>query len=99
MRIIANFNYNASGQLFNSQNQQGRIDDFEITDRKGIKYTFAQQEGALLNDVDYQFGKNIVSTSYLTKIETPKGNTLDFNYIQRSIDQLHAQSEYRLKQA
>ncbi len=95
IRMIAHFNYNATGQLFNGQNQQGRIEDFEITDEKGIKYTFAKQEGALLDDDAYQFGKNIVSTWYLTKIETPNGNTLDFNYIQRTIDQPHAQSEYR----
>lgn len=95
LRIIAHFNYSATGQLFNGMNQQGRIDDFEITDEKDIKYTFAKQEGALLDDDEYQFGKNIVSTWYLTKIETPNGNTLDFNYIQRTIDQPHAQSEYR----
>jgi hypothetical protein len=95
LRIIAHFNYNATGQLFNPQNQQGRIEDFEITDEKDIKYTFAKQEGALLDDDAYQFGKNIVSTWYLTKIETPNGNTLDFNYIQRTIDLPHAQSEYR----
>jgi hypothetical protein len=95
LRIIGNFNYNVSGQLFNLQNQSGRIESFEITDEKGIKYTFAKQEGAILVDDEYQFGKNIVSTWYLSKIETPNGNTLDFNYIQRTIDQPHAQSEYR----
>jgi hypothetical protein len=68
LRIIAHFNYSATGQLFNGMNQQGRIEDFEITDEKDIKYTFAKQEGALLDDDEYQFGKNIVSTWYLSKI-------------------------------
>ena len=94
LRIIAHFE-NLTGQLFNSQNQNGIIEDFEITDSKGIKYTFAKQEGALLADDEYQYGKDLVNTWYLTKIETPNGNTLDFNYIQRTIDQPHAQSEYR----
>jgi hypothetical protein len=95
LRIVGHFNYNASGQLFNSANQSGRIESFDITDGKGIKYTFNKQEGALLDDDAYQFGKNIVSTWYLSKIETPNGNSLDFTYIQRTIDQPHAQSEYR----
>jgi RHS repeat-associated protein len=95
LRIVGHFNYSASGQLFNTFNQSGRIESFDITDGKGIKYTFDKHEGALLADDDYQFGKNIVSTWYLSKIETPNGNTLDFIYIQRTIDQPHAQSEYR----
>ena len=95
LRIVGHFNYSAGGQLFSPSNQSGRIESFDITDGKGIKYTFSQQEGALLNDDAYQYGKNIVSTWYLSKIETPNGNTLDFNYIQRTIEQPHAQSEYR----
>jgi hypothetical protein len=94
-RIIANFNYFVGGQLWNPLNQSGRIESFEIKDSKNNKYTFNQQEGGLLDDDAYQFGKNIVSTWYLTKIETPNGNTLDFNYIQRTIDLPHAQSESR----
>ena len=95
LRISAKFNYNVTGQLFNTQNKQGRIESFIVYDSQGNKYTFDKQEGALINEDDYQYGKNIVSTWYMTKIETPLGNRLDFKYIQRQIDLPHTQSEYQ----
>jgi hypothetical protein len=95
MSVVATFNYTTGGQLFNTANQQGLIEKFVFTDPKGVKYTFDKREGAILDDDAYQFGKNIVSTWYLTKIVTPNGNSLIFNYIQRTIDLPHAQSEYR----
>ncbi len=95
MSLAATFNYNTTGQLFNAANTQGIIEKFVFTDPKGVKYTFDKREGAILDDDDYQFGKNIVNTWYLTEILTPNGNSLTFNYIQRTIDLPHAQSEYR----
>ncbi|MEY4541316.1 MAG: hypothetical protein RLZZ306_3073 [Bacteroidota bacterium] len=95
MSMTATFNPNTTGQLFNAANRQGLIEKFVFTDPKGIQYTFNKREGAILDDDDYQYGKNIFSTWYLTKILTPNGNTLTFNYIQRTIDLPHAQSEYR----
>ena len=95
MSMAATFNPNTTGQLFNAANRQGLIEKFVFTDPKGIQYTFNKREGAILDDDDFQYGKNIVSTWYLTKIDTQNGNTLTFNYIQRTIDLPHAQSEYR----
>ena len=92
--MSANFNY-LTTSLFNPANTGGEIDKFTFYDKKGIKYTFDKKEGALLDDDEYQYGKNIVSTWYLGEILTPNGNKLTFNYIQRTIDLPHAQSEYK----
>ncbi len=95
LSIVATFNPNITGQLFNLQNQQGLIEKFVVKDSKGNKYTFDKKEGSLINDDEYTFGKNIVSSWFLSKIETTLGNLIEFNYIQRTVDLPHVKSEYQ----
>jgi hypothetical protein len=61
----------------------------EITDSKGFKYTFGNSPNAIefnrgARSTQWTNNEDVVANAwYLTKIESLKGNTVDFNYVRK----------------
>ena len=95
LNLQATINHNGSN-IYNAQNKRGVFTSFVVFDTRGVKYTFSVSEGNFNNlDDDYSYGKRLANAWYLSKIETPDNNVIDFIYKARQIDMPPTVSERR----
>ncbi|HRK55286.1 MAG TPA: RHS repeat protein [Cyclobacteriaceae bacterium] len=81
LKIIGYFNYTG---IYNIR--PGIIEKFEVTDERGIKYTFDITEkaaGVELGDPDEE---DFANSWYLREIESPNGNYVNYQYHFRTLD-------------
>ncbi|MEQ8363571.1 MAG: hypothetical protein RH948_11930 [Cyclobacteriaceae bacterium] len=81
LEIVGHFNYTG---IYNIR--PGIIEKFVVTDQKGIIYTFditEKAEGLELGDPD---ADDFANSWYLSKIETPNGNIVNYQYSFRTLD-------------
>lgn len=82
--------------IYNAQNKKGVFTSFIVKDTRGVKYIFDISEGSFGNlDDDYAYGKNLANAWYLSKIETPNNNVIEFQYKTRLVDMPPTVSEKR----
>lgn len=81
LKIVGYFNYT---KVYNIR--PGIIEKFEVTDQKGIIYTFDITEKAAGIESGDPEEDDFASSWYLSRIETPNGNIITYEYRDRILD-------------